>query len=155
MHRIALIWLAALTPLTAQAQTAPAAPAADMVAVPVLDRAVAKGDLLSAGDFVEQEIPRAQLRAAPPLRDIVGMEASRSLAAGAIVRTSDVIRPQLVRRGEPITILLRNGGLSITTAGRALSNGAAGDFVRIVSLSTNRTLDGVVDGTGTVRVSPN
>jgi flagella basal body P-ring formation protein FlgA len=70
-----------------------------------------------------------------------------------MVRASDVIRPQLVRRGEPVTIALRQGGLSITTAGRALGNGAAGEFVRIVSLSTNRTLDGVVEATGLVRVA--
>ena len=81
------------------------------------------------------------------------MEAARALPAGAMVRGSDVIRPQLVRRGEPVTIALRDGGLSITAQGKALSGGAAGDFVRVVSLATNHTLDGVVEGTGAVRVS--
>jgi flagella basal body P-ring formation protein FlgA len=81
------------------------------------------------------------------------MEAQRALSAGTVVRASDVIRPQLVRRGEPVTITLRDGGLSISTEGRALGSGAAGDFVRVVSLSTNRTLDGVVEGTGAIRVS--
>jgi flagella basal body P-ring formation protein FlgA len=94
----------------------------------------------------------AEARGAPALRDIIGMEAQRALSAGTIVRASDVIRPQLVRRGEPVTITLRDGGLTISTEGRALGNGAAGDFVRVVSLSTNRTLDGVVEGTGAIRV---
>lgn len=124
------------------------------LAVPVLDHAVAKGDVLAAADFATQDVPAAQARAAPRLKDVVGMEAARALAAGTIIRPSDLIRPQLVRRGEPVTIALRDGGLAITTSGRALGSGAAGDFVRIVSLSTNRTLDGVVESTGTVRVSP-
>ena len=124
------------------------------LAVPVLDHAVAKGDLLAATDFVAQELPIVQARAAPRLKEMVGMEAARALSAGTLVRSSDLIRPQLVRRGEPVTIALRDGGLAITTAGRALGGGAAGDFVRIVSLSTNRTLDGVVESTGTVRVAP-
>ena len=138
-------------PIFAQS-TLPSAPAVQMVTVPVLDHAVAKGDLLGATDFVPKEMTPAEARGAPALRDIVGMEAQRALSAGTVVRTSDVIRPQLVRRGEPVTITLRDGGLTISTEGRALGNGAAGDFVRVVSLSTNRTLDGVVEGTGAIRV---
>lgn len=129
------------------------APPPQMVAAPVLDHAVAKGDLLAAADFVSQDVPAGQARGAPRLKEIVGMEAARPLPAGTVVRASDLIRPQLVRRGEPVIIALRDGGLSITTAGRALGSGAAGDFVRIVSLSTNRTLDAVVEGTGMVRVA--
>ncbi|MFM9977369.1 MAG: flagellar basal body P-ring formation chaperone FlgA [Sphingomonadaceae bacterium] len=127
-------------------------PAAATLAAPVLDRAIAKGDRLAAGDFVTQDVATGQARGALRLRDMIGMEAARALAAGTLVRASDVIRPQLVRRGEPVTIALRDGGLSITTQGRALGSGAAGEFVRIVSLSTNRTLEGIVEGTGIVRV---
>jgi flagellar basal body P-ring formation protein FlgA len=146
-----LLALLACAPLSASAQSLVPEPT---LSVPVLDHAVAKGDLLVAGDFVSQDMPLVQARAAPRMKEIVGMEAARPLAAGTLVRTSDLIRPQLVRRGEPVTIALRDGGLSITTAGRALGSGAAGDFVRIVSLSTNRTLDGVVESTGIVRVAP-
>jgi flagella basal body P-ring formation protein FlgA len=152
MTRTTLLAIAGLAlfaaPATAQSVTPP-----ETVAAPVLDHPVAKGDLLAASDFVTQDVPAVQARTLPRLKDIVGMEAARALQAGAMVRASDVIRPQLVRRGEPVTIALRQGGLSITTAGRALGNGAAGEFVRIVSLSTNRTLDGVVEATGLVRVA--
>lgn len=141
----------AFAPAPAGAQVAP--PASQTIATLVLDHAVAKGDLLAAADFVTQELPVAQARGVPRLKDMVGMEAARALSAGAFVRSSDLIRPQLVRRGEPVTIALRDGGLAITTAGRALGSGAAGDFIRVVSVSTNRTLDGVVESTGLVRIS--
>lgn len=142
-----------MVPLHAQ-NTAISAPAkAPLVAVPVLDRAIAKGDVLGIDDFVTRDVSVAQARAVPLVKDVVGMEALRALSAGAIVRRSDVIRQQLVRRGEPVTIALRDGGLSITAPGRALGSGAKGDFVRVVSLSTNQTLDGVVEGTGAIRVS--
>ncbi len=143
----------AFAPAPAEAQATLPTPATPMVSVPVLDHAVAKGDQLAANDFVTQEMPAAQARAAPRLNALVGMEAARALPAGTLVRESDVIRPQLVRRGEPVTIMLRDGGLSITSSGRALGSGALGDYVRIVSLSTNRTLDGIVEATGTVRVA--
>ncbi|MES2269507.1 MAG: flagellar basal body P-ring formation chaperone FlgA [Pseudomonadota bacterium] len=154
----ALVGLAAASVIMFQmpvgAQSAPASGPETAVAQ-VLDHAVAKGDLLTAADFVTQDVPAVQARSAPRLKDLVGMEAARALPPGALLRMSDVIRPQLVRRGEPVTIALRNGGLSITTAGRALGSGAAGDFVRVVSLSTNRTLDGVVESTGLVRIAAN
>lgn len=118
----------------------------------VLDHAVEAGDLLAAGDLVEQMLAPGAARGALRPRDVVGMEAARRLVAGSVVRSSDIVRPQLVRRGEPVTISIRSGTLVITTIGRALGNGAAGASVRVVASATNRTLDGIVEGPGAVRV---
>jgi len=52
-----------------------------------------------------------------------------------------------------VTINIRSGGLTITTAGRALADGAMGDLVRVVASSTNRTLDAEVEASGSVRVT--
>lgn len=68
----------------------------------------------------------------------------------APVRTE---RPQpLVKRGEPVLIAVRSGGLTITSQGRALGSAAAGQSVRVVSIDTHRTLDAIVDGPGSVRI---
>lgn len=58
----------------------------------------------------------------------------------------------LVKRGEPVLIAVRSGGLTITSQGRALGSGAAGQSVRVVSTDTHRTLDAIVDGPGSVRI---
>ncbi len=121
----------------------------------VLDRAVEAGELLTTGDLVEQMLTPSLARAGLRLRDVVGMEAARRLAAGNIVRATDIVRPQLVRRGEPVTINIRSGTLVISAAGRALGNGAAGASVRVVAGPTNRTLDAIVEGPGAVRVMGN
>ncbi|MBC7583236.1 MAG: flagellar basal body P-ring formation protein FlgA [Tardiphaga sp.] len=131
-----------------------AAPDPD-VAVVVLGHAIDPQDRLAASDFVEARVPAGTARGALGLRDLSGMEAARHLASGSIVRVGDVVRLQLVRRGEPVTISVRAGTLVIRAAGRALSSGAAGAAVRVVSVSTNRTLDGIVDGPGAVRVIAN
>lgn len=135
--------------LAAGAAAVPAAPAA--VPVSVLARAVARGDVLSAADFEAAARPAASARGALSPRDADGQEAARALPAGAVVRAADVVAPRLVRRGEPVTIVWRQGGLSITGGGRALTSGGQGDMVRVVA-STNRTLDGIVDGAGSVRL---
>jgi flagellar basal body P-ring formation protein FlgA len=128
------------------------APAED-VAVAVLAHAVDKGTRLEAGDFAVEPRAPAAARGALSAEDAAGMEASRRLAAGAVVRRSDVMQPQLVRRGEPVTIRIVSGSLVISSGGRALGGGGKGDMVRVVANSTSRTLDGIVEGSGTVRVA--
>lgn len=125
------------------------------VTVAVLDRAVDKGAILSSADFIDGEMSPMQARGALRIRDVDGMEAARRLMAGSTVRSGDIVRPQLVRRGEPVTITLRSRTLVITSTGRALANAAAGETVRVVATSTNRTIDAVVEGPAAVRIASN
>lgn len=131
-----------------------AVPEGDIL-VAVLDRPVDAGDLIGVADLVEAPMPPNAARGALRARDIGGMEAARRLPAGSIVRAGDLIRPQLVRRGEAVTITVRNGPLVISTTGRALASGAAGATVRVVTQSTSKTLEGKVEGLGAVRVLAN
>ena len=146
----------ALFPLFAAALAAAApAPAANpnMVDTPVLSHPVARGEILSAGDFEPQPRARGFAIGALPVASAAGREAVRDLSAGAVVRSGDVVTPRLVRRGEPVTVNLRSGGLTIATSARALGSGGMGDLVRVVTSATNRTLDAVVEGSGAVRIA--
>ena len=134
--------------MPAAAQPAPAA-----AEVPVLVRDVEKGELLSAGDFSVEPRPLAQARGALDIGAAAGKEALRRLRAGSTVRSGDLIRPQLVRRGEPVSITVRSQGLTISAQGKALSGGAQGELVRVINLATNRTLDGIVEKAGSVRIA--
>jgi flagellar basal body P-ring formation protein FlgA len=129
----------------------PATPPA-MVDAPVLVRAVQRGETLSAADFAVEKRPAATARGAIDGAAADGMEARRALQLGAVVRTADLGQPQAVHRGEQVSVVLRVGGLSITTAGRSLGDAAVGQPVRVVSAATNRTLDGVVQSAGVIRL---
>lgn len=123
------------------------------VQVAVLHQPVARGERIEARDFTTEARAPAAARGALSAENAAGMEATRNLQAGTIVRQSDVMRPQLVHRGEPVTIRIVSGALVITASGRALGGAADGESVRVVVNATNRTLDGVVEGAGTVRIS--
>jgi flagella basal body P-ring formation protein FlgA len=129
-----------------------AAPAED-VPVAVVQHSVARGERIEAGDLSIESRPEASARGALRPDEAIGMEAMRALSAGTLLRRGDVMKPQLVKRGEPVTAKIVSGPMVITAAGRALGSGAQGDPVRIVVTATNRTVDGVVDGSGTVRIS--
>ncbi len=126
--------------------------APEEVPVAVLGHAVQKGDRIEAGDFAVEQRPAATARGALTIDQAAGMEAARNLPAGTVVRQADLMRPQMVRRGEPVTIRIVSGPLIITAAGRALGGGAKGEAGRVVANATNRTLDGVVEATGAVRI---
>ena len=147
-----LLLLAGLCSASASLAQGVPAPRPTTAELPVLARAIAKGEIVSAGDFTLGERPYGEARGALGPDEAAGKEAFRSLQAGVPVRAADLIPPQLVRRGEPVTIAVRSGALAITAQGKALASGAKGESVRVVSLATNRTLDGVVDAPGIVRI---
>jgi flagella basal body P-ring formation protein FlgA len=134
----------ALVATPAVAQVAPTAEA------DVLARPIARGEAFSPADFEHGTLSAAQARGALRATDAVGREATRALAAGSPVRLTDTLPVQLVRRGEPVSILVTSGTLTITAPGRALSGGGKGDAVRVFSNATGRTLDAVVSGSGKV-----
>ncbi|MBU3078662.1 flagellar basal body P-ring formation chaperone FlgA [Sphingomonas quercus] len=144
----ALLIATLLLPGAAAAQ--PSSPLAD---TPVLARTVEKGERVTAGDFTVDRRPASVARVALKPADADGMEAARRLMAGAPLRASDLVHAQLVRRGESVVITVRAGTLSISTPGKALTGGGAGEAVRVLSISTNRTLDAVVESGGHVRVT--
>lgn len=130
---------------------APAA-AADTVATAVLDRTVERGERLSASDFSKAPLPAVTARGALTPAEAAGQEATRRLNAGAPVRAADVVPPRAIRRGEAVTISVATGTLHISSAGRALSDAAKGEPVRVLNLATSRTLDAVADAPGQVSI---
>lgn len=125
---------------------------APTVQAAVLRHAVARGEAFAPEDFASEARGVAEARNTLAAGDMQGKEAVRDLPSGAMLRSGDVVALRLVRRGEPVIITIRTGGVSISTNGRALASGGAGDLVRVFAASTNRTLDGMVDGPGTVRI---
>lgn len=67
-------------------------------------------------------------------------------------RTADERPAKPVRRGQPVMLKVAGGALTITAQGKALADGDIGDVVRVVT-SSSRTLEGVVESAGTVRIA--
>jgi flagella basal body P-ring formation protein FlgA len=71
---------------------------------------------------------------------------------GAPIRIKDVTNPQLISRGDEITIIVKEGGMQLTAKGKAMQNGAEGDMIRAVNVTSNRSLTAMVTGDRTVTV---
>lgn len=129
-----------------------AAPVVAEVGWPTLNRPVERGRVLSLQDFSTTSIPARAATALAPVETLIGKAASRSLQAGALLRSGDVMDPQMVYRGSIVTVNVRMGGILITSSGRALNDAEFGMPVRVLSSVSNRTLDAVAEGPGAVQL---
>jgi flagella basal body P-ring formation protein FlgA len=142
-----ILLLAAAAPVLAEP-----APGVATVSVTVLARPLDAGTLIGSGDLTTAQLPAPQARGGLDAAALVGREAARRLNAGQPLRAYDVAAPQLVRRGQPVSIVVRRDNLVITAAGRALAGGAKGEAVRVQNSLSSAVIDAEVESAGVVRI---
>lgn len=120
----------------------------------VLTNNVAPGAVLTAEDAIEAEVDWAAdvspVMANPDLW--VGQTATRQLVAGQALRQAMVRPPMLFRAGAQVKVVVQGPGYSVSSAGHALSGGAAGQTVRI-RMDNGRVITGIVTDSGTVSIA--
>ncbi len=120
--------------------------------VPV--RRLAPGETITEADLAPADVPLATLpgSALRKARDLIGKEVQRTLPADRPVIAGSVREPRAIRRGEQVLIAFSGDGIELTAPGRALQDGALGEAIRVVNLSSNRTITAIAAGSGRVTV---
>lgn len=128
-----------------------------VIKMPVLLENVQNGRIITTHDITFIEINERDYS-----RDMIadidvlqGMTARRMIPAGRPIRSSDLIAPQIVERGELVTLSLQSGILNLSTQAKALDNGAKGDIIRVVNTTSNQTLHALITGEKTVEIINN
>ncbi|MFZ5616009.1 MAG: flagellar basal body P-ring formation chaperone FlgA [Pseudomonadota bacterium] len=83
---------------------------------------------------------------------VVGKETKRLIPEGAGVRESDVRAPTLVARNGLVRMEFTKGPLMMSTEGRALSGGAAGEIVKVMNIRSKTVVSAIVVAPGKVLV---
>jgi flagellar basal body P-ring formation protein FlgA len=138
--------LSRIIPFLAAALFACAAGAESLVAA----RTIRAGEAIGPGDL--RHDPATIPGALSDPADLIGLEARRMLYVGRPIMPHDVGMPSIVRRNDIVPIVYSRGTLSITTEGRVLDDGAAGDRVRVMNLGSRQTVFGIIDANGAVQV---
>lgn len=82
--------------------------------------------------------------------DIEGLSAKRRIRTGQVLAPQLLGAPLLVRRGQMVTIVATHDGIEAATQGEALSNGSAGDLIRVRNQSSEKIIETQVTGEGVV-----
>lgn len=125
------------------------------VEVVVLARSIERGGLLKDADIALERRPRAQVGrdTVTDRAQAVGFAARTNLEPGRALRTAQLMKPELVKRNEQVTLVYEVPGIVLTVRGKALESGAEGDVISVLNEQSKRTLQGVVAGPGQVVIS--
>lgn len=115
---------------------------------PIAARNIRIGTVLSAADITAPQGEDGLREAA----SFIGLEAARPIYKGEALSRGDLRAPTLVARNAVVTMEFEKGALVISTEGRALEAGAAGDRVRVMNLGSKRIVSAFVTATNTVRL---
>jgi flagella basal body P-ring formation protein FlgA len=127
-----------------------------LISVPVLKDTIRTGSLIGEHDIAFIDIKEKELQHDFVLNkeNITGMTPRRIINAGKPIRTIELQPPQLVARGEMVTIIFKDNAMTLTAQGKALQSGAKGDIIRVVNTSSNRSIQTYVSGSKEVSVNP-
>ena len=128
--------------------------AREMIEVATLTRALRQGEIVKGSDVTIERRPKAEagLEGMSP-EQAIGLAAKAPLRAGQALRQSDLMKPLIVQRNEPVTITYEVPGIVLTVRGKAAESGAAGDMVGVLNIQSNRTVQATVTGPGRVTVA--
>ncbi|AWN53538.1 flagella basal body P-ring formation protein FlgA [Methylobacterium sp. 17Sr1-1] len=128
----------------------------EMADVAVLTRAVNRGETLSAPDIAVERRPREGLPAdsAADAAAFIGQVAQKSLGAGTALRAGELNRPDLVARGEAVTIVYETPGVALALRGQAREGGPLGAVIGVINPVSKKVIQATVIGPGRVTVAP-
>jgi flagella basal body P-ring formation protein FlgA len=128
--------------------------AAVTVEVAVLARPLSRGETIRQDDIIMQRRPRAEVNGTmiTDLRQAAGLAARTSLQAERPLRSTDLMKPELVQRNETVMLVYEVPGIVLTVRGRASEGGAEGDAITVINEQTKRPVQGVIAAPGRVIV---
>src|SRR4029077_2145279 len=88
--------------------------------VVTLARGLARGEAIRTNDIAVERRPKAEVADAVRREDALGQAARRDLRAGQFLRTADLMKPELVSRGDSVTLVFEGPGVKVTMQAKAL-----------------------------------
>lgn len=122
--------------------------------VPMLNRTLVPGDIISRDDidWVNMSVKRITSNTIQSTDNFIGFTPRRAITANKPLRKSDVEALRSVSRGNQVMISYVSGPMVLSTTGKALQHGAIGDSIRILNLTSNKTIYAKIVGPDQVEI---
>jgi flagellar basal body P-ring formation protein FlgA len=126
------------------------------VRVLVLRQGAARGSRIAADDVVT-EVRRVGGLPGDYLTDATALSRRtlvRTVPAGTVLTAELLQSDYLVRQGQPVTLVASAPGIEVRAPARALEDAHEGGRVHVQNLASQKVVQGIVDGSGLVYVTP-
>ena len=119
-------------------------------------RTLGRGEIIRAADLAVERRPKAETSGdvIATAGEAIGRAARQGLRVGQLVHRADLVKPDLVKRDENVSLMFQAPGILLTTRGKALEAGGEGDVISVLNAQSNRTIQGVITGPGRVDIAP-
>ena len=126
-----------------------------MIEVPVLNRRMRRGELISRDDLdiLLKRKTGVGRNAILDVARIIGQTPRRLLKAGVPLRPGDLRRPIVVVKGSLVTLVMRTKNMILTAKGRAAHDAAMGEAVRVVNTRSKTAVEGIVEAPNRVLIT--
>lgn len=127
----------------------------DVVKIPVLKARMRRGDIIKASDidYIKVQTESIAHDVILDANEIIGSTPRTSLNSTSPIRSYDLQKPKIVKRGDKVTMVYNNGRVHIETIGKALEEGAKGDIIRVANGASNKTVQVEIIGERAVTVN--
>jgi len=121
--------------------------------VAVAKAPLAKDSLLDPEQFAveKRDISNLDAPVTNPA-EVAGLKLARSLKTGDPLVSRAMLTPPMVHRGDMVKMVVRQGGMLLTAAGVAQSDGTEGQTIRVENSNSKKIVRGQVRGPGIVEV---
>lgn len=126
-----------------------------VVEAPHLAAALPAGTVLKPENIVMRPVPvwQANAQGIPALDQLVGMALNRPSRDGMLLRASDVSTPLAVAKNDLVTIYYRQGPMTLTVRGQAVTGAAKDTPLQVLNLVSRRVISAVAIAPGVVEIS--
>ena len=83
---------------------------------------------------------------------LIGKVARHAIARNSAVTPAAITQAVIIKRGQPVNILVKSDGIQISVKGKALMDGSVNDLIKAQNTSSNKIVFGTVIAPGTIAV---
>jgi len=87
--------------------------------------------------------------------EIIGHRLKQTVARGVVITPGLLQTEVLIKRGQSVILIVRNGSLNIRMSGKALMDGAANQRIKVENIGSGRVVEGLVRSAEQVEVLVN
>lgn len=105
-----------------------------------------RGHLLTEADLVADVRDVSQMTSSyvSTQKSLIGQKLKSSILAGRVLTLELVEADKVIRRGQTVTLAVATDAMSIQMAGKAMSDGAMNQRIRVENLNSGRIVEGIV-----------
>lgn len=122
--------------------------------VVVTTRPISRNELLTNNDVSLQEVDISSLNEGyfEDPSDVIDYVVNYPTRAGMILIPRAIAKPKIIVRGDMVSLVAESEGLIVRMHGMAMEDGALGDNIKIKNSSSKKVVEGIVMGSGTVKM---